>query len=353
MDGVAKYTPALAVDAGGRYHVVCVVQEAGVWRLRYLTNVGGAPTDVLLAVGSLGGFGSGASPAVAVEPDGVAHVVYRGVSGVYRIHHAENDAPGSTTWSWQTLVSPNGEDLGSDVEVEAGGTVHVAVSGDDCFECTRRTFVFRRPPGGSWGAPAPIAHVMGLAGPSLAVDTGGMAHVALSEVGGNILTGRVFHASARTGWSPSLVIGDDHASPCLALDELGQGHLVCTTGPNTGVEDVLYLRSQPLAIAVGEPVAAASRWAATPNPFAARTVLRIPGSGARARAGSRSVLVCDATGRVVRRLDPNVATGGRMIEIDWDGRDEAGRDLPGGVYFVSPPGKAQEGGTRTAVVKLR
>lgn len=149
-DGVAKVGPAFALDASGAYHVVCVVQVLGEWRLRYLTNVTGAPTGALLSVGGLGQFGSGASPAIAVDPGGVAHVVYRGVSGSYRIHHAENAAPGDTTsWSWQALVLPNAEDTGSDVKVDASGNVVVVASGSDCDVCTRHSHVFQRPAGGA------------------------------------------------------------------------------------------------------------------------------------------------------------------------------------------------------------
>lgn len=357
LDGVEKFGPALAMDVGGAYHVVCVVQASAEWRLRYLTNVTGPTADVLLPVGPLGLFGSGASPAIAVEPGGIAHVVYRGVSGTYRIHHAENAAPGGAGWSWQTLVSPNVEDTGSDVRIDAFGTLHIAASGSECDLCTRRTHVFQRPSGGAWSAPVPIVHTSGLSAPSLAVDAGGQAHVALSEISGSLFTGRIFHAGSGTGWVPSLVIGNDHGTPSLAVDAQGRGHLVCTTGPNTGVRNVLYFQSQLTTAGVdeGEPPASII-WRASPNPFGGRTVLRAAGRsipGAAPLGGAPFIaLVFDVAGRLVRTLEPTPAVGGG-VEFAWDGRNDTGRIVPAGVYQMAAGGFGIARGGRRAVTVVK
>lgn len=356
-DGVTKFGPALAIDAGGAYHVVCVVQSAGEWRLRYLTNVTGSPTDMLLAVGPLGAFGSGATPAIAVEPGGIAHVVYRGVSGGYRIHHAENSAPGGVGWSWQTLVSPNLEDTGSDVRIDAAGTVHVAASGSDCDVCMRRTHVFKRPAGGAWSVAAPIAHTNGLTGPSLAVDAEGQAHVAVSEISGSLFTGRILYASALTGWAPSLVIGNDHGTPSLAVGAQGKSYLVCTTGPNTGQRNVLCLQSQLTTAGVGDERPPAARtWRASPNPFRLATVVRTTGGSSMGSAsgGNTAALVFDVAGRIVRHLAPTRGSGA-AVEYAWDGRNDVGRVVPAGVYRIAATGGSGDvpAGTRAAtVVKL-
>jgi len=62
--------------------------------------------------------------------------------------------------------------------------------------------------------------------------------------------------------------------------------------------------------------------AATPSPFRSSTTFRLP-EGHR----SAPVLVHDAAGRLVRRLDP--AAG-----LTWDGADRHGRRLPPGVYLA-------------------
>ena len=357
-DGAAKFGPVLAIDASGAYHVVCVVQALGEWRLRYLTNVTGSQTDVLLAVGSLGPFGSGASPAIAVEPNGIAHVVYRGVNPGYRIHHAENSAPGGTSWSWQELFTPNAEDTGSDVELDASGGVHVVASGSDCDVCTRHTHVFERPVGGNWSAATPIVHTSGLTQASLAVDPGKAAHVMAAEISGSLLTGRIFHASALTGWVPSLVIGNDHGTPSLAIDAQGRGHLVCTTGPNTGSRNVLYLQSAALTTVgvIAPPPPTTPSWQASPNPFSRATVLRFTGEPALVAAihGGARLVILDIAGRAVRRLSAGVATNS-SADFVWDGRGDNGGTVPPGVYriaLVNASGRIAAGTASVKVVKL-
>jgi hypothetical protein len=355
-DGVAKYGPAIAMDASGAYHVVFVVQASGEWRLRYLTNTAGPATDTLLTVGPLGAFGSGTSPAIAVEPGGIAHVAYRGVSPVYRIHHAQNAAPGGVDWSWEALISPNFEDTSADIELDALGNVYVAASGADCDVCTRRTHIFQRPPGSVWNAPTPIVHANGLTAAVLAVGTVGGAQVAMSEISGSLLTGRVFHAGSLTDWAPSLVVGNDHGTPSLALDGFGVGHLVCTTGANTGARNVLYLRSAGAVAGVDDVTPAVlTGWRASPNPFWEQTVIRLPdGVGTKAAPGpGAALIVVDLAGRIVRHLESTAANGGG-VEYVWDGLGDNGREAPAGVYRIAAIG----GGTgspagATKVLKLR
>lgn len=355
-DSVANQQPALAMDAGGNFHVVCVVFTGGQWRIRYLTNASGTVTEQLLPVGELGDFGAGATPAVSVEADGRAHVVYRALndpSGLYRIQHAENSWPGDTLWSWEELVTPNLEDSGSDVRVDASGTLHVAVSGSDCQTCTRHTYVFERRPGQAWSAPVPIVHSNGLAAPVLAVGSAGGAQLAVSEISGNLFTGRIYHAGSRSGWIPSLVVGTDHGTPALAVGPQGSAHLVCSTGPNTGVRNVLHLQSAPTTAGVsGASSPRSAAWSATPNPFVARTVLRLSGDGTHEAARAERALVLDVTGRVMRRLAPVRLLDG-ATEFEWDGRSTDGRVVPAGIYRIVSRGPGSAAGTRgVAVVKL-
>jgi predicted outer membrane repeat protein len=75
------------------------------------------------------------------------------------------------------------------------------------------------------------------------------------------------------------------------------------------------------------PIAAAPRLSCSPNPFHASTTILLetpdgPVPGAR-------VGIYDVSGRLVRRLPLGVT--GRAI---WDGRDERGVPLPGGVHYL-------------------
>jgi hypothetical protein len=79
-----------------------------------------------------------------------------------------------------------------------------------------------------------------------------------------------------------------------------------------------------VASPLSTPAADAAEVAAAPNPFRDRVELRRGGvSDGPARAR-----IYDVTGRVVRRLG---TVGGTFA---WDGRDDRGRVVPGGVYFA-------------------
>ena len=77
------------------------------------------------------------------------------------------------------------------------------------------------------------------------------------------------------------------------------------------------------------PAAAAGIAAAYPNPFRERVgiVLRLPS------AATVFVSVYDVQGRQVRSLDPARLAPGEHVLV-WDGRDDAGRTCPSGLYFA-------------------
>jgi hypothetical protein len=68
---------------------------------------------------------------------------------------------------------------------------------------------------------------------------------------------------------------------------------------------------------------------ARPNPFAGTTALRFT----LARPGRASLHVFDVAGRLVRTLVDDVRPAG-AAEARWDGRDDAGRGVSGGIYFA-------------------
>ncbi|MCB1150966.1 T9SS type A sorting domain-containing protein [bacterium] len=95
-------------------------------------------------------------------------------------------------------------------------------------------------------------------------------------------------------------------------------------------------------VAVADDAPRAFRATAAPNPFNGRTEIRLAGLREDART---DMAVYDASGRLVRRLD--VSSAGGMASVSWDGRDDGGRALPSGIYFV----RAAQG-ARTATVRV-
>ena len=86
-----------------------------------------------------------------------------------------------------------------------------------------------------------------------------------------------------------------------------------------------------------------------PNPAAGRTMIRFRTLSADG-AGEWDLAIFDVSGRPVRRMEGRSPAGGSSA-ITWDGKDEQGRPVPGGLYLVT----LQSGGARASerVVILR
>lgn len=85
---------------------------------------------------------------------------------------------------------------------------------------------------------------------------------------------------------------------------------------------------------------------ASPNPFSGETAIAFELPSA---TGGSSAGIYDLAGRLVRRLE--LPRGERSGFVQWDGRDESGREVPSSVYFV----RLASGGknARTTLVRLR
>ncbi len=83
-----------------------------------------------------------------------------------------------------------------------------------------------------------------------------------------------------------------------------------------------------------------------PNPASGSVVVHfyLPG------AGQASVAVHDASGRVVARVADGLFAAGRH-DLQWSGRDDAGRRVPAGVYFVRLENCAGIRSSKIAVVR--
>jgi hypothetical protein len=104
------------------------------------------------------------------------------------------------------------------------------------------------------------------------------------------------------------------------------------------VDQVLTLREPPVDDADTTPARAAF---AFPNPFRSRTSLSL------ARSGAGGIVILDASGARVRRLD-----SGTCGRTEWDGRSDDGRRVAPGVYYIdTEEGSAQK--TRPRVVLIR
>ena len=91
----------------------------------------------------------------------------------------------------------------------------------------------------------------------------------------------------------------------------------------------------------------APRWLeAAPTPFRSAVTVRFD----VASPGPVSVDVCDASGRVLRRLSSEAREAGTSA-VTWDGRDGAGRVAAAGVYFVRVASGAETRSVRVVRVE--
>jgi hypothetical protein len=87
-------------------------------------------------------------------------------------------------------------------------------------------------------------------------------------------------------------------------------------------------------------------YAGQPNPFRESTVLRFD----LLAASPARLAVYDLSGRSVRRLLDRAAAPAGAYALTWDGRDDAGRAVPGGIYFYRL--ETNQGAASARVVRL-
>ena len=191
--------------------------------------------------------------------------------------------------------------------------------------------------------------------PCLAPDPDGTVHAFWTQLGSDdalvphrrLLEYRVLSAGV---WNdegddldaqPPQRLGPDAA---LAVSDYGRPVLAWTrrdTLDGTPQPQMIWIaRVDPLADA--PPAAPALTLDAHPSPFNPRTTLTLRG----APAGPVTVTVHDPRGRVVRVLRAR-ADGAESVSVTWDGRDQAGRDAPAGVYTARAAS-----GSRSSACKL-
>lgn len=145
--------------------------------------------------------------------------------------------------------------------------------------------------------------------------TEGALEIAAHSTPGSAATSMRFLSTP--GVVPDLLVSD------------GQRALLLRPGLGTivGVEEASSPpRAVPLAISV------------TPNPMGGSAVIRVFDASARLNGAATEVVVFDVQGRLVRRFRGAVASGdagaASLVRLTWDGRDDRGRRLSSGRYWL-------------------
>jgi hypothetical protein len=117
-------------------------------------------------------------------------------------------------------------------------------------------------------------------------------------------------------------------APGVHVFDLSTGSRLTDSPINVGLPpaDLAAVRREPLDVAGVPHAIDRAAWAA-PNPFGEETAFYLKA----AAAGPARITIFDPAGRAVRTLSASAREVG-ATRVSWDGRDDGGRRLPGGVY---------------------
>lgn len=254
-------SPTIAIDGWGLPHAAWITDDPGTgdYKIAYASSYFAGPYlgwVVETLTGSyLGPYGTGATPFIAVTPEGAAHIVYRGGDyGNYHIHHAWKSAPTDTIWNYEILYSGNANDFSAAMAIELDGDLHLAMSGNDGWGFPGRVYYFHKPFGQTWQQYELASLAYSAVEPSLSIDGNGTPHITWMETSGNFYTGNIYYSGKDSpgGWRVSSVIGGDHFVPSFQIDQQGYGHVACHTGGNTTLYDIYHVKSSGVLTSIEE-----------------------------------------------------------------------------------------------------
>jgi hypothetical protein len=262
--------------------------------------------------------------AVLTTANDTLHVLYRDENLVLR--HAWG---GYTSMTTEEVPLSAAEDY--DLAVDNAGTLHVTA------ECSG-VLGYARKSNGVWTTETiDSVNEAGHRGHQLAVDAFGIPHVAYRT--NPTYPGELRYAVRAVGGWEITRVDSVGWFPSLALNELNLPVISYWAWNPSG----LHLRYATLGEASGllpddVPAPGWSGLTATPVPSRSAVALQFRSSV----LVTATVDVVNVEGRLVRRLvDGNRETG--QHRLTWDGRDEGGRPMPGGIYFaVLKQGTRQE-----------
>jgi hypothetical protein len=182
----------------------------------------------------------------------------------------------------------------------------------------------------------------------------GGAPVAGTGSGYNTYVARYFQNTGSHRWSTAFA-GDGNL---VSFVEESENGLVLAGNTEGSVDfgggallfqgeiDVFAARYHEVLTAIGDGPVLASLDQNIPNPFNPTTTIRYT----LHEPARVAIVVYSASGQSVRRLDQGARSTG-LYHVEWDGRDDAGRDVASGVYFYRLEGVADVAARKMILLK--
>jgi len=278
---------------------------------------------------------------LAIDGKGVPHISYQDITNADLKVAVREDG------QWLTETVDARGDVGEHTSIAVAASGRTAVSYYDLQNGALK--LAQQEPGGSWTTQVVDASGDVGAYSSLELDEQGEPHISYMDAKQQTLK----YAAAQDGiWMTETVDanGATGRNTSLELDRTGAPVIAYTARAGRGsfrvVSASVQFGGRPADN--GGQVAPARSLAAWPLPYkggALNVSFVIP-----SRGGAAEVRMIDLAGRHVRTLTRGTAEAGRQV-ISWDGRDDAGRNVANGVYFLVSRTGGQE--SRLKLVVLR
>lgn len=313
-------SPTIAVKGSSAHIAWITIDSTGEYRIAYGIYSSGNWSSEILYGSQLGDFGLGAIPYLALEPEGIAHISYRGGNyGDYHIHHAEKPL-GDTTWLYEILYTVNADDFSSALAAKNQGEIFLVASGNDGWGFPFHTYYLHRPPNSStWESAQLMTADASATLRGFAMDSN-FVHVSWERVNGNLLTEEIYHCSNFSGhWFNSGIRTDGQTSyGALVIDNNHSGHSLVISGANIDSQKVYCINSAPLT---GLNENKTGNLEKTYNKGA--RIIRPPGRFKLPDCDATMVSIYNSDGRLITRIP--VQSDGRVFWND--------RVISTGIYF--------------------
>jgi hypothetical protein len=326
--------PGIVLDGAGALHVLWWNNTGGLGlrRIMYLKNDGTWKPARELSAGERRYW-----PEVAIDDNDYLHVVwFGGMTGSGEVYYKR----GKMAWVPEIRLSEIGDESERpDIAVDALGGVHVVWTD---FRDGNEEIYYKGCTNGVWGPDTRISPPDGETSwmPTVEADDHGNVYVAWADLReGEQIYFRMWSGGT---WETEVRL-TELSGPKTTPDLLFANglHLVWADGRD-GEPEIYYRRAypRPQSTPAARGVSGAARGATgageftgyirvLPNPVRSEATFCFAAS----RTGIYRIKIFDMAGRVVRVLAHKELPVGDH-SVSWDGRDEAGLRVAGGIYFV-------------------